>query len=38
METFPGVVCLRQFVPEAALMLTDAAEELVKSLLCHESP
>ena len=30
METFPGVV--RRFVPEAALMLTDAAEKLANSV------
>ena len=32
METFPGVDCLRSFVPEAADMLTDAAEGLAQSL------
>ena len=33
METFPGVYALRQFVPEAALMLTDAAEGLARLLV-----
>jgi len=33
METFPGVDCLRCFVPEAANMLVDAAEQLAKSLV-----
>ena len=32
METFPGVDCLRCFVPEAADMLTDAAAGLANSL------
>lgn len=32
METFPGVDCLRRYVPEAADMLTNAAEELAQSL------
>ncbi len=32
METYPGVYCLRRFVPQAANILIDAAQELATSL------